>query len=100
MQDSFLIQCEGVLKAEHNVFPADVQGTCATTGEGLYEGLSWLQSTLTQREVKKAVVKPVKEVVKSEITPLSSDKPAKKPVTSSWWGMISSYFKISPGPVS
>ena len=80
-------------------FPADVQGTCATTGEGLYEGLSWLQSTLTQREVKKAMVKPVKEVVKSvttETTPPSSDKPANKPDTSSWWSMISSYFKTSP----
>ena len=51
-----------------------MQGTCATTGEGLYDGLDWLQSTITQKEVKKAVVKPVKEVMNSmtpEATPPS-----------------------------
>ena len=27
----------------------NVQATCATTGEGLYEGLGWLADTLQQR---------------------------------------------------
>ena len=42
---------------------ADIQGTSAMTGDGLQEGLRWLQQTLTGKEVKKAVVKPVKEVI-------------------------------------
>ena len=44
---------------------ADVQGSCATSGEGLYEGLEWLEAIITKKEVKKAVVNPIKEVVSS-----------------------------------
>jgi len=78
--------------------PTDVQGTCATSGEGLYDGLNWLQSTITKKEVKKAVVKPVQEVVDSVTLKSGSapqdqaDKPASKPSTSSWWRMYS--FKV------
>ena len=68
---------------------ADIEGTCATTGEGLYEALSWLQQTLTRKEVKKAVVKPVKEVV-ATVSP--DQKPADKPNTGSWWSMLTNYF--------
>ena len=71
-----------------------MQGTCATTGEGLYDGFDWLQATITQKEVKKAVVRPVKEVVNS-VTPEAtspSDKPVNKPNTNSWWNMLTSYF--------
>ena len=78
---------------------ADVQGTCATTGEGLYDGLNWLQATITQKEVKEAVVEPVKEVVDSvtpgggEATPPAAGKQASKPSTRSWWSMLTGYFK-------
>eukprot|EP00483_Globobulimina_turgida_P000827 UN00828 len=30
-----------------------VQGTCATTGDGLYEGLDWLSKTLTNKKKRK-----------------------------------------------
>ena len=70
----------------------DIQGTCATKGDGLYEGLDWVQSMLTSREVKKTVVKPVKEVINS-VSPES--KPSGKPATRSWWTMITSYFAIA-----
>jgi hypothetical protein len=69
----------------------DIQGTCATTGEGLYEGLDWMQSAITQKEAKKAVVKPVKEVINS-VQSASSVKPSNKPDTIAWWSMITSYF--------
>ena len=68
----------------------DIQGTCATNGHGLYEGLDWLQQTLTGKEVKKAVVKPVKEVVAS-VSP-EQQKPADKPNSGSWWSMLTNYF--------
>ena len=38
-----------------------VQGCCATTGDGLYEGLDWLSNKLNQRAPKK---KPKKEKMK------------------------------------
>jgi ADP-ribosylation factor protein 1 len=31
-----------------------VQGTCATSGDGLYEGLDWLSNVLTDKEVEAA----------------------------------------------
>lgn len=65
----------------------DIQGTCATTGDGLYDSLDWIQSTLTEREVKRTVIKPVKEVVSSV-----SPKPSEKHDAQSWWTMITSYF--------
>ncbi len=72
---------------------SDIQGTCAVTGEGLYEGLSWLQSKLTQKAVKKAVIKPVKEVMNSVTPQEETAKPSNKPNTQSWWTMLTSYFQ-------
>ena len=65
----------------------DVQGTCAGSGDGLYEGLSWIQETLTNQEVKKSVVKPVKEVLSI---------PEGKPKSHTWWSTISNYFSLTP----
>ena len=30
--------------------PWFIQGTCATTGDGLYDGLDWLANTLSKRK--------------------------------------------------
>ena len=46
----------------------DVQGCVATTNEGLYEGLDWLQAQFASRDVKTAVTHPIKESV---VSPLS-----------------------------
>ena len=40
----------------------DIQGSCATNGDGLYEGLDWLKNTLTAKHVNKSVSKPTAEV--------------------------------------
>eukprot|EP00731_Ephydatia_muelleri_P030255 Em0021g778a len=32
-----------------------IQSTCATSGDGLYEGLDWLRDTLSNREIKKTL---------------------------------------------
>ncbi len=61
---------------------ADIQGSCATKGDGLYEGLDWLKSTLTQQRLKKTMVKPVEETIPS----------SKNYVKNSWWTSIASYF--------
>ena len=60
-----------------------MQGTSATRGDGLYEGLSWVQSTLAQRELKESVFKPVKEIVAA---------PKGKTSSHTWWSVISNYF--------
>ena len=65
----------------------DVQGTCATTGDGLYEGLDWATSTFNSRKMKQALVKPVNEVINSV-----SPKPSGKPGTQSWWTTATRYF--------
>lgn len=62
----------------------DIQASCATTGDGLYEGLSWLQTKLTGKQVKKSVTKPISEV-KESIT-------EKNGLISSWFSSIASYF--------
>ena len=67
-----------------HLHPTDIQGTSATSGEGLYEGLSWLQSKLTGKQAKKAVTQPIVEVKDS----LS----AKNGLVSSWFSSIASYF--------
>ena len=38
-----------------------IQASCATTGDGLRDGLDWLHSQLTGKAVKKSVLKPVEE---------------------------------------
>lgn len=45
----------------------DIEGTSATNGDGLYEGLSWLQNQLTTKQLKKSVSQPTSEV-KDSIT--------------------------------
>ena len=71
---------------------ADVQGTCATKGDGLYEGLTWLQQQLTGKQMKKAVTKPIQE---------TGDSVAKKSgLFSSWFSALGSYFAFTSTPVS
>lgn len=50
----------------------DVQGCVATTEEGLYEGLDWLQAQFASRDAKTAVTKPVKESVVSPLSRIQS----------------------------
>ena len=59
----------------------DVQGTCATSGDGLYEGLSWIQTTMAHRAMKKSTIKPIKE---------SFGAPKGK--SHSLWSVINNYF--------
>ncbi len=70
---------------------ADIQGSCATVGDGLYEGLDWLKSTITQQRLGKSVTKPVNETivdpVKTTLSSLEKDSYIK-----SLWTSVSSYF--------
>ena len=66
----------------HLCFAADIQGTSGRNGKGLYEGLSWIQKSLTQKELQESVVKPLKEVT----------SPLGKPNSHTWWSTISTYF--------
>ena len=74
------------------VFNADIQGTCATSGKGLYDALDWLQSTLTQKEIKKIVTKPLDEMTKSadKAQPPPTDKTSYS--LGSWLTSLSKYF--------
>ena len=65
---------------------SDIQGTCATSGDGLYEGLSWLKQELTQKQIKTAVKKPLVETKNSVM---------KSSFISSWFSSLSSYFMSS-----
>ena len=65
---------------------SDIQGTCATSGDGLYEGLSWLKQELTQKQIKTAVKKPLVE---------TKDSVMKSSFISSWLSSLSSYFMSS-----
>lgn len=62
-----------------------IEGTCATKGDGLYEGLSWLKETLANKEVKKVITKPIVET-KDSVT---------KSSFSSWMSTLTSYFSPS-----
>ncbi|KAL5476140.1 hypothetical protein EMCRGX_G026050 [Ephydatia muelleri] len=64
-----------------------IQSTCATSGDGLYEGLEWLQYTLSKREVKKTLTQPLTETTKS-----ASDTISKPSLLSSWLSSIGGYF--------
>ena len=44
-----------------NFNSADIQGTSATIGDGLCEGLDWMQQELANRKAKEAVTKPLQE---------------------------------------
>merc|ERR1711948_31449 len=39
-----------------------IQSTCATTGDGLYEGLDWLANTLNRKKYKKKMMEFIKEI--------------------------------------
>ena len=74
--------CGGVISTT-----IDLQGTCAISGDGLYEGLDWVVTTLAHRALKKSIVKPVKEVL---VVPEGKRK------SHSWWSAISNYFMHTP----
>lgn len=54
------------------MYCTDVQGCVATTNEGLYDGLDWLQAQFASRDVKNVVTKPVKESVVSPLSRIQS----------------------------
>ena len=62
-----------------------------SSGDGLYEGLTWLQTELTGKQVKKAVTKPIQE---------TSDSVVKSGFFSSWFSSLSSYFAFTSTSVS
>ncbi|KAL5490815.1 hypothetical protein EMCRGX_G016002 [Ephydatia muelleri] len=64
-----------------------IQSTCATSGDGLYEGLDWLENTLSKREIKKTLSQPLTETTKS-----ASDTVSKPSLLSSWLSSIGGYF--------
>lgn len=67
--------------------PWHIQATCATSGDGLYEGLEWLKDTLSTREMKKTLTQPLTETAKSASTVAS-----KQTSVSSWLSSVSGYF--------
>lgn len=64
------------------VYSLDIQATSAVVGDGLYEGLDWLHSTLTGKAVKDAVSKPISETKST----------SKDGLLSSLYSNITSYF--------
>eukprot|EP00731_Ephydatia_muelleri_P030281 Em0021g804a len=64
-----------------------IQSTCASSGDGLYEGLEWLENTLSKREIKKTLTQPLTETRKS-----ASDTISKPSLLSSWLSSIGGYF--------
>ena len=64
----------------------DIQPSCATSGDGLYNGLDWLHTQLTGEAVKKSVMKPIQE---------TKDSVTKQSTLSSWFNSLSSYWKTS-----
>ena len=65
----------------------DIQSTCATSGDGLYEGLDWLKGTLSKKMMKKTLTQPLTETAES-----ASDAASKPSLLSSWLSSISGYF--------
>ena len=63
----------------------DVQGTCATSGEGLLEGLTWIQEALMSDNLTHA---------SSDKEVLISDKEHK--LSHRWWRAVSRCFVRSP----
>ena len=66
----------------------DIQGSCATNGDGLYEGLDWLKNTLTAKHVKKSISKPTSEVKHFLMR--------KNGFIASWLSSLSNYFTHAP----
>ena len=67
-----------------NLLHTDIQGSCATNGDGLYEGLDWLKNTLTAKHVKKSISKPTFEVKDFLMR--------KNGLITSWFPSLSNYF--------
>ena len=65
---------------------AVVQGSCATTGDGLYDGLDWLHGQLTGKAVKESVSKPLTE---------TSNSLGKTGLFSSIYNSLSSYWPLT-----
>lgn len=42
---------------------AVIQSCCATTNEGVQEGLAWIKSQITTKKTAQAVIKPLKDTV-------------------------------------
>ncbi len=66
-------------------FVIDIQATFAGNGDGLYEALDWLQEALSQKALKKSLIKPVKEL----------SGPEEKQKSHTWWSTLSHYFMPS-----
>ena len=67
------------------LFPIiDIQSCCATLGDGLYDGLDWLKSSVENKAVKESIMKPVNETSEAIQKPYNS--------LSSMFSSISSYF--------
>ena len=65
-----------------------IQSSCATSGDGLYEGLEWVQDTLSEREVKKTLQQPLTETAKS-----ASGTTPKPSLLSTWVSSIGGYLQ-------
>ena len=65
---------------------AVVQGSCATTGEGLYDGLDWLHGQLTGKAMKESMSKLLTE---------TGDSLRKTGLFSSIYNSLSSYWPIT-----
>ena len=66
----------------------DIQSSCATSGDGLYDGLEWVQDTLSKREVKKTLTQPLTETAKS-----ASGTTSKPSLLSTWVSSIGGYLQ-------
>ncbi|XP_065190757.1 uncharacterized protein LOC135821684 [Sycon ciliatum] len=68
--------------------------TCATTGDGLYDGLDWLATVLSTKQMHNAMAEPIKETV-SEAKELAQGMDVMpvahwfKQLTMKWWGWSS-----------
>ena len=47
----------------HQLLHAVIQSCCATTNEGVQEGLAWIKSQITTKKTVQAAIKPFKETV-------------------------------------
>ena len=62
----------------------DIQSTCATSGDGLHEGLDWLRDKLFKNGVKKTSPQPLTDKIRSS----ASDTQFKLGFMSSWLSSI------------
>ena len=57
------VSCHIMILLTCLLYPVVIQGTCATNKDGLYEGLEWIQTQITNKNLTKTVTAPVKESV-------------------------------------